>query len=121
MRLIHCETRMRGIEVDGLVLPAARHADTVDERRVHPEAAIVVLELSANVEPPRAVEVGALGADPVALFTRHRLRVCREKRSVRGEMLALLDADVAARDAIVVGCRIPYPTGACRHTARARN
>ena len=41
---------------------AARDADAVDERRVHPESAVVVLRLAANRVPAGLPEVGGLPA-----------------------------------------------------------
>ena len=101
---------MRRIEIQRLILPSARQRDTVDERGVHAEAAIVVLGLSGNREAARAVVVGRLSATAVTRCPVQRARVRAEKRRVALKMIAPLERDVSADYAVVVSCRIPYLT-----------
>ena len=57
---------MGRIETQILILPAARQADAVDERGVHSEPTIVMLELASNDEPSCVVRIGALSSNAVA-------------------------------------------------------
>src|SRR5688572_12454043 len=89
------------VELHLRVLPRAGQADTVHERGVHLEAAVEVLDVPGDAQPPGVVGIARLRAQAVPVGALEIARVAVHQRAAPLEAIAVAHGDVRRRHAVV--------------------